>query len=344
MRDSVKFVVTTVLGVAFLLSLVEGSVFLAYRFSEFVPGLTPIVRSYHLRANSNIIQFMPQCSQYHPRLTYTLKPGGCEFSNMEYSTRVRVNSKNVRDSEEALSRPEVLFLGDSMSMGWGVEEEERYSSILASRLAIPTLNASIASYGTVREMRMLDEIDTSAVKAIVLQYSLNDYFENLSFVESDYTLKNTSQEEYEQLVRDHSHHSAAYWPGRYGLGFMAFVLNVKRGVQEVAEPGMTEPQSTHARLFLQILVHWREKLRGIPVVLIALGNNDASTSVFIETVRSLVAEEPGRFEDLELLTVDLDPQLTQDMFFMLDGHLTREGHQAVADAIEPVLRAEVPVP
>ena len=53
------------------------------------------------------------------------------------------------------------MLGDSHAMGWGVEQEEALPQVLARKSGRKVLNAAVSSYGTVREMLMLDRLDTS---------------------------------------------------------------------------------------------------------------------------------------------------------------------------------------
>src|SRR6185369_143664 len=41
--------------------------------------------------NRDFIQYNSRCARYDARLTYTLRPGRCTFSNVEFSTVVRTN-------------------------------------------------------------------------------------------------------------------------------------------------------------------------------------------------------------------------------------------------------------
>src|SRR5439155_20200354 len=54
----------------------------------------------------------------------------------EYGFR---DTKDLRDSSER----DIFVVGDSFSMGWGVEENQRYSNLLASKLARRVFNISI---------------------------------------------------------------------------------------------------------------------------------------------------------------------------------------------------------
>src|SRR5262247_1177276 len=67
-------------------------------------------------------RFLAECGRYDPRLTYMLRFGGCHFTNVEFDTDIKVNSFGLRDDEDSLKDPEVIVLGDSQAMGFGVED------------------------------------------------------------------------------------------------------------------------------------------------------------------------------------------------------------------------------
>jgi hypothetical protein len=48
-------------------------------------------------------------------------------------------------------------------------------------IGLRTLNAGISSYATAREIALLDPLDTSRLKCLVIQYARNDLEENASF-------------------------------------------------------------------------------------------------------------------------------------------------------------------
>lgn len=62
----------------------------------------------------------------------------------DYDVEIRFNRHGLRDSKDVSTlRPEdVLVLGDSHSFGWGVEEAQRYSDLLADRIGRRVFNAA----------------------------------------------------------------------------------------------------------------------------------------------------------------------------------------------------------
>jgi hypothetical protein len=126
----------------------------------------------------NYLQIDPAAIRWDAELGYTLRPGEFRFSNTEFSTSYRVNSLGPRDDEASLHQPEVVVLGDSFAMGWGVEQNETFAQVLERLTGLRVLNAGVSSYGTVRELRMLARVDTSATSWVVIQFCNNDFFEN----------------------------------------------------------------------------------------------------------------------------------------------------------------------
>ena len=51
------------------------------------------------------------------------------------------------------------MLGDSYAMGWGVEQGESFPEILEAATGLRVLNAGVPSYGTPRELLMLERLD-----------------------------------------------------------------------------------------------------------------------------------------------------------------------------------------
>lgn len=153
-------------------------------------GLTPILQRVHVNM-SNVVQ-NTDCGKFDAGLFYTLRPGQCTFASDAFKSlfnvKINVNSLGVRDEESALVAPEIVALGDSVTMGWGVAQDEPYPHLLSELTHMKVLNAAVSSYGTAREMKMLERIDTSHMKYLMIQWCSNDQEENLSFLAHGDTL------------------------------------------------------------------------------------------------------------------------------------------------------------
>jgi lysophospholipase L1-like esterase len=75
----------------------------------------------------------------------------------------------------------VLFLGDSMAWGWGVDDGQRFSDLIAAELAprIQVVNLAVPGYGTDQQAWSLAERGESLdPDAVVLVFVLNDVVES----------------------------------------------------------------------------------------------------------------------------------------------------------------------
>ena len=150
----------------------------------------------------NIIQYQSECAQYDEFLYYTLRPGTCIFKNEEFETTVHVNSLGLRDDEISLESPEIVFLGDSMTMGWGVQQDETFPQVFESISGLKTLNSGGVGYGTVRQLRLLKRLKLDRARYVFIQYSNNYFEENEAFFEDGF-LEISSQEKYSELKKNH---------------------------------------------------------------------------------------------------------------------------------------------
>ena len=184
--------VVSVLFVALItLLLLEGVLRFFYHnhhLVEKIPGAIKYIQK--LDGSRNIvIQYDPNCAKYDPDLSYILRSEGCVFEGKEFSTSYQVNSQGLRDDENSLSKPEIIVLGDSYGMGWGVEQNETFANLIEKETGKKTLNAAISSYGTARQYLSLKKRDLSKLEYVILQYCINDYGENKHFIENNFNLE-----------------------------------------------------------------------------------------------------------------------------------------------------------
>ena len=92
----------------------------------------------------------PVIAELDPILGYKLKANvTAVHKTTEFNTIVHTNSEGYRSSEmiyEKGDKTRILFLGDSMTYGWGVNTEERFSDIVAKNLDLEMLNTGVPGY------------------------------------------------------------------------------------------------------------------------------------------------------------------------------------------------------
>ena len=95
--------------------------------------------------------------------------------------------RNRIDSYGESSIYDVIVLGDSQAMGWGVSDKEIFTNVLQSN-GKRTLNLSVSSYGTAKELFTLrrwalkNPKSYKDVEFIVIQYEPGDINENLQYL------------------------------------------------------------------------------------------------------------------------------------------------------------------
>ncbi|WP_170377117.1 hypothetical protein [Ruegeria atlantica] len=282
-------------------------------------------------ANVSYVQYLPECARYDPELGYTLQPGNCTFENTGFSTELVVNSAGYRDDEASLDAPEIVVLGDSQAMGWGVGQGMTFADVIEAETGRKTLNTGVSSYGTVRELMTLDRLDRSNLKTVIVQYSDNDGYENRRYLH-DGTLSAMSQETYAKLVAENEGTGGGF--GHYLPAFLNELrwrfIGGEDGEDEQYDLQMADLSGPD--VLIEVLANW--DWGPTPPHLIVFDVNTGgrggrftevlSTSPDLDLLRAKVS-------DLTILhTPDI---LEPEDYLFPDGHLSETGHQKLARAI-----------
>jgi len=301
-------------------------------------GVRLLFQQVYRHFKRSLIQFEPACAQYDAELTYILKPGGCTFANVEFSTELRVNRAGLRDDDAALEAPDVIVLGDSYAMGWGVQQDETLPRVLARASGRKVLNAGISSYGTVREMKLLDRLDTSNLKVLVVQYHDSDIVENLAFRDQGGRIPVLGAEEYKATV-DWYLARQDYWPGKYMSGLFLKLTGLESPDPNAPRMPAALSSLEEAKLFLNVLAHGtRKPLDDIKVVVFEASEQIRPPRSFLANVAvaSRGDDYPAYIRGLR--AVDVAPLLEESDFYNLDDHFRASGHAKVGQALAEALR------
>jgi len=277
----------------------------------------------------DIVQLDTGRARYDAELLYTLRPGRFTFANIEYSTHYDVNSLGVRDDEASLVQPGVVVAGDSYALGWGVQQDEAFPQVIERKTGRRVLNAAVASYGTVREMRLLDRVDMSRATTLVIQYCSNDFAENEQFEQRGNRHVPSSEQEWLDAVAAQQR-AARYRPLRMLYDSAVWI---KRGIEGRQRGGFepyTPPADRAAALFLNALIHAPHQ--DLTRLRIVVTDPDADDRF----VRALDREHgdqryPPYIRAMRI--VDVSAVMTPAVHYVLDDHLTARGHELVADAL-----------
>jgi hypothetical protein len=308
-----------------------------------------MVRAYRLYYDLydyRIVQFQQEHAVHDPMLFYRLKPNSrFEFYNREFRDSFIVNSQGFRDDESSLRTPSIICLGDSYFMGWGVKQDETVAQQLEKISGMKTLNAAISSYGTVREMRLLNQLSLDSLKFLVIQYCPNDWEENIFFVKNNYELPVSSRQTLESLQKQYAS-KRVYFPGKYFA--LITILSLKLQLNKIhnlfpfgenTDKSGNVPASEKAAVFLDIMKRGMPASTRPEIIITYVGDYEDLDNEFLDNVSSIATTD--RFKNKnnqQVRTINLKQLLSKDDYFLLDRHLRSSGHKKIANAIWSVIK------
>jgi len=303
---------------------------------------------YYVSNYRKVIQVESNCSEYDEQFFYRLRPNvQCNFSNIEFSTLIETNSIGLRDDETSLSQPDVICIGDSYTMGWGVQQQESFPQQLEHKSGLKVLNAGMSSFGTVRELRKLQTLDTSNCKWIVLQYCDNDAEETKPFVDNHFNLKTSSKPTYDSLVKRYEW-NRVYYPGKTFLSVANNLMkNIVRSSKKdtLVEVGNLKLSMTESvNLFAQTLSYFNVPDSNRRLIILYANEKAQPDERFTQLLQKLFQTSPykEKFEN-RVFILNTSSFIGKADRFSLDDHYNKFGHEKIAISIKNII-SEHPLP
>jgi hypothetical protein len=191
----------------------------------------------------------------------------------------------------------------------------------------------MSSFGTVRELILLERLHLPSARTLVIQYSDNDFVENQPYIEAG-TLDVLPEWQYRAVVEQHRR-GTRYYPFKYAATGLLDIARLALGWRGPA----SQPRDSvaGARYFLDVLLRHHATIEGRTVVVIEINSYDHNDGRFVETLRGLLAQP--RYAALApwVTAVDVSPTLGPGDYYLLDDHMKATGHEKVAG----LLAAEV---
>jgi hypothetical protein len=222
-------------------------------------------------------------------------------------------------------------------MGWGVRQDETLARVLARSSGRKVLNAGISSYGTVRELKLLDRLDTSGLKVLIVQYHDSDVVENLAFRDHDGTVPILSRDQYQATV-DWYRARQGYWLGKYLSGLLLKLTRLE--APDPNAPRMPAALSSleEAQLFLNVLAHGtRTPLDAVKLIVFEASEQIRPPRSFLANVAVTSRADGYPAFIRQLRAVDIAALLEQRDFYDLDDHFRASGHATVGKALAEAL-------
>ena len=302
------------------------------------------LRRYYMDFDRRVIQFYPEYAVYDSGLFYTLKPNSeFVYYGREFRNKFVVNSLGVRDDEASLKSPGGIVLGDSFAMGWGVDQDASFPEILEKELDYKVLNLSVSSYGTAREITLLNRaaergVDVTHARFILIQYCDNDTPENIDFYLKSNQFVAGGREVYDRARAWQT--NLPYFPGKYLLHLMlptSFVLKFypPDPYKVDSQDGKEQTADTYsADAFLNVLAHAPKiDLSAAQLYLIAIEDRNGKTEPFLSEVESKLGDSKYPAYLRQMKIIDVTKDLKEDDFYTYDSHINSFGHDVVARAI-----------
>lgn len=300
-----------------------------------IPGfLKPTMKAYYTSYYRNIIQYEPYC-QYDSAFFYAMKPrADFPFGNVEFINSFSTNRLGLRDDQASAKAPEIVCLGDSYTLGWGVDQYQTFAHLIEEKTRKNVLNVSMSSYGTARELKWLDKIDTSALQYIVIQYCKNDVDENQVFNHQGF-LPISSEQSYNEQVQTY-HWQRRYFPGKYSITIIYNYLksSLRRIIKGISTPYyLSDDPKASAAEFVKVLNAYSSFLANKKVFILDLNDFNEMNSSFLTSVDSILNIDAYSKIRKSVITFDVSSTLFQEDFYILDAHLKPSGHRKIADAL-----------
>jgi lysophospholipase L1-like esterase len=303
------------------------------------PALNFIKNVYSMSLSS--LQYNDALNQYDPRLGYLYKKNSTgSFSQWEFPPQtVQTNALGLRDDSLSGTHPDIIALGDSYTTGWGVNQHESFPELVEKQLHRQVLNAGIASFGTVRESVLLQQLPLDSCKLLIIQYCINDITENKTWADSlrkGYTYAPSFDQHEYTLRQTYNTISGMYFPFKY-------VLNTtKKALQFLFLPRLkhdpffkytAQPIDEHILYFYKTLEYLQQHYKG-SIVVISLSDSPSFDREFIQKAQ----EKSEAFHRHSLYFLNVTDSLTKEDFYLIDGHATAKGHSKIAQNLAQFIK------
>jgi lysophospholipase L1-like esterase len=283
----------------------------------------------------------PTFSEYDPVYGKRLKKSySCTRTAAEFSMKFSTNSLGFRGAEpRTFPSGGVLFIGDSFTSGYGVNDGEEFPALIARELGaadgantVPVVNAGTGNTGNGYWLRFLErEYDVYKPRAIVFGFCVNDFLDNaveqLYDVDQQGRLRDTGVMPRQEAARG----AQAVIEAVPGLAYSHLVGLARQMFSESGSAPASYGAGTADTLTYRLLdtVLAFSARHGVPAVLLQIGVD----SIRAGHIDALVVRHGA--VGLRAPSKAGHPEL----YYKTDGHWNAAGHRAIASALLPIVRA-----
>ena len=264
-------------------------------------------------------------------LGYKQIVGDCYFKNTEFDTVLKFNENGavLNNHKKNKNAPNIVVVGDSHAIGWGVNYNETFSYLL-SNFGYKVTNLSMSSYGTEQEvLAAINSEDFNNVDTIIIQYCNNDLSKNKINI-SDY--RDTEFKYYSNVEKNEfslksklSNASKYYLKTFELIGFYSLPIKSMWNFFDASQKkniDVLENSSIHKEFIINVLKKYKKEL------------NNKNVIVFYSNGYGV------KFTDWDSLESNfnfIDLNLDRSHYYVIDDHLNKSGHEYIAKKLINIL-------
>ena len=255
------------------------------------------------------------CSKFDKNFLYAPVVGECIFSNPEFKTKLNFDENrrlNMVDDNIQEDEKIIAVLGDSLTMGWGVNDNETFSYNLQKLLNKKVINLGVASYGTVREIKRLklnkfyDQVDT-----VIIQYHLNDIYENRNLDIN----KTYSKDDYNEYFSDKKNN----------LNITIFLLKHYKKSLRLLFTHLNDLFFENDRKEKHNLTEHLDNLEKIINQNFKCENKRVIVFLINPPHQKIIYDQNEKYENFEFIKL----KIQKEHLFVIDDHINKKGHMFV---------------
>lgn len=350
-RKRISFWKFAIIYLALLIVMEIAATYLLKHADSVSQNTKRFLTEYYMSFERRIPERTTECGRYDSSLIYIYQPNArCIQQNVEFKDSIYINRLGLRDDDNSLIAPDVICLGDSYTMGWGVEQGQSFPQLVEQRTGLKVLNAGISSYGTARETLLLGRLDTSNLKAIVIQYSYNDIAENSAYIKNGYVLPVPPKKQYDSLVDLHRW-SIVYFPFKRCLNLIR--IAAKDFIKQLRNRSYLQNQwkqfydtsyvSPAAKSFINILYRSHINFSKTKVFIVDVNRYPVFDHHFRESALRIIQDSAyGKDFRQNIEFIPTEALNNQESYYPLDNHFTAYGHQLLAnEIIDKIKKAKI---
>jgi len=324
-----------------LLALLAGTFFIALIGEGFARLFLPV-----RNVGPRLTQYDPLLGKIHKKNFRTTR-WTPEFA-MTFST----NSLGFRGPELKTPLPRntliLLFLGDSLTMGYGVNEGEEFPQLIARRLnkrnglgPVQVINAGVAGTGTGRAFRFLQwymNVWKHHPTVLIYQFSGNDFNDNIR--EGLYSIDSQGRLVERNTRVPFMRRLQPVIESIPGLSWSHLFAGILQGSRRWwFQPGARQHEASHQ-------ISRKRELLTFSLVeeLLSLAEHNKWPVIGLMPTVSGHRKKgvQALYDRFSVTTVPVPSRRGRpDLYYRIDGHWNKEGHAHVAEALLPVLEVTI---